>query len=75
MAFDSNAQHCFECRTSIPDSSFSPKYFNLLRVTMLFTLGRVKKGMSKGEIYRHFEETGMLRSGKWAGVLRSAEDS
>ena len=62
-AFGSNAQHCFECRTSIPDSSFSPKYFNLLKVTVLFTL---KKG-SKGEIYRYAEETGLLRSGKWAG--------
>ena len=41
---------------------------------MLFTLSRAKKGMSKGEIYRYAEETGMLRSGKWAGVLRCEED-
>ena len=31
-ACSSNAQHCFECRTYIPDSSFSQKYFDLLRV-------------------------------------------
>lgn len=38
-----NGQKCFECRSNIPDESFSETYFKMLRVTLVIEIPKILK--------------------------------